>query len=152
VADPAVRRRLTRQPIDAAAALAAVASRSAGASVLFLGTVRDAQAGRAVTGIDYSAYEAMAERAIARIESELETATPGLRVAIVHRLGALAVGEASVAIAASSPRRAAAQEAARVALERVKREVAIWKRERYADGTTAWREEEPLPTGRSAAR
>jgi molybdopterin synthase catalytic subunit len=108
--------------------------------------VRDRHGGREVVGIDYSGYEPMAERALARIEEELAAATPGLRVAIVHRLGALAVGEASVAIAASSPRRAAAQEAARLALERIKREVPVWKRERYADGSSAWREEEPLPT------
>ena len=138
------RSRLTRAPLDPSAALAAVADRSAGASTLFLGTVRDRHAGREVEGIDYSAYEPMAERVLARIEAELEAATPGLRLAIVHRLGSLAVGEASVAIAASSPRRAAAQEAAKVALERVKREVPIWKRERYADGSSAWREEEKL--------
>jgi molybdopterin synthase catalytic subunit len=140
------RSRLTRAPIDPAAALAAVANASAGATVLFLGTVRDRHEGREVAGIDYSGYEPMAERALARIEEELAHATPGLRIAIVHRLGALAVGEASVAIAASSPRRAAAQEATKLALERVKREVPVWKRERYADGTSAWREEEPLPS------
>lgn len=112
--------------------------------MLFLGTVRDQHEGRAVAGIDYSAYEPMAERALQRIAAELESVTPGLRVAIVHRLGSLAVGDASVAIAASSPRRGGAQEATRVALERVKREVPIWKRERYADGGTAWREEEAL--------
>lgn len=147
----AERERLTRAPIDPSSALASVRSGSAGASVLFLGTVRDLHEGRAVVGIDYSAYEAMATRAIARIESELEAATPGLRVAIVHRLGALTVGDASVAIAASSPRRGAAQEATRIALERVKREVPVWKRERYADGGSAWREEEslfpPAPAG-----
>jgi molybdopterin synthase catalytic subunit len=148
VADRHERPRLTRQPIDVTAALAAVADPAAGATALFLGTVRDAHAGRAVVGIDYSGYEPMAERAIARIESELEAATPGLRVAIVHRLGVLRVGDASVAIAASSPRRGAAQEAARVALERVKREVPIWKRERYGDGSSAWREEEPLAASR----
>jgi molybdopterin synthase catalytic subunit len=143
-ADGGERARLTRAPIDPAAALAVVAAPSAGATVLFLGTVRDRHDGRAVVAIDYSGYESMAERLLARIEAELEAATPGLRVAIVHRLGALAVGDASIAIAASSPRRAAAQEAAKTALERVKREAPIWKRERYADGTEAWREEEPL--------
>ena len=125
-------------------ALAAVTNRAAGASVLFLGTVRDRHDGREVAGIDYSAYEPMAERALARIAAELEAATPGLRVEIVHRLGALTVGEASVAIAASSPRRDVAREAVRVALERVKSEVPIWKRERYVDGGAVWREEEPL--------
>jgi molybdopterin synthase catalytic subunit len=138
------RSRLTRAPIDPAAALAMVAAPSAGATVLFLGTVRDRHDGREVVEIDYSGYEPMAERALARIEEELAAETPGLRVAIVHRLGALAVGDASVAIAASSPRRAAAQEAAKLALERVKREVPVWKRERYADGSSAWREDETL--------
>lgn len=108
--------------------------------------MRDRHDGREVAGIDYSGYEPMAERALARIEEELADATPGLRIAIVHRLGALAVGEASVAIAASSPRRSTAQEATKLALERVKREVPVWKRERYADGSSAWREEEPLAT------
>lgn len=135
---------LAREPLDAAAVIAAVASSAAGATVLFLGTVRDHHDGRQVTGIEYSAYELMAETAVARIVRELESATPGLHLAIVHRLGELTVGEASVAIAASSPRRVAAQEAARIALERVKSEVPIWKRERYADGNIAWREEEPL--------
>jgi len=144
VADTFERPRLLREPLDAALALAAIASPSAGATVLFLGTVREMHAARAVVGIDYSGYEPMAESALARIEAELEAATPGLRVAIVHRLGLLGVGEASIAIAASSPHRAAAQEAARIALERVKREVPIWKRELYADGTSTWREEEPL--------
>lgn len=124
--------------------LKAVADLSSGARTLFLGTVRDRHDGRAVVGIDYSGYEPMAESALARIELELEAATPGLRVVILHRLGELAVGEASVAIAASSPRRGAAQEAVRTALERVKREAPIWKRERYADGGEAWREEEGL--------
>ena len=119
------RGRLTRAPLDPAAALAVVAHPSAGASTLFVGTVRERHAGREVEGIDYSAYEAMAERVLARIEAELEAETPGLRVAIVHRLGALAVGEASIAIAASSPRREAAQAAAKIALERVKREAPI---------------------------
>ena len=111
--------------------------------MLFLGTVRDNHAGRRVVGIDYSAYGAMAETRIATIERELAAAAEGLALRIVHRTGALGVGEASIAIAAASPRRDAAFEAARRALERVKREVPIWKLERYDDGSSAWREEEP---------
>ena len=131
---------LTRSPIDAAALLAEVAARGRGATVLFLGTVRDRQAGRAVAGIDYAAYEPMAERVLAAIERELDAGGEGLALRIVHRLGALAVGEASIAIAAAAPRRDAAFAAARRALERVKREAPIWKLERYADGGSAWRE------------
>jgi molybdopterin synthase catalytic subunit len=136
--------RLLRAPLDPQPLLAAVAVRARGATVLFLGTVRDAHAGHEVVGIDYSAYEAMAEATLARIERELEAEHDGLALRIVHRLGALAPGEASIAIAAAAPRRAAAFDAARRALERVKREAPIWKLERYADGTCAWREEEPL--------
>jgi molybdopterin synthase catalytic subunit len=86
----------------------------------------------------------MAEATLARIERELAAEHPELAVRIVHRLGALAAGEASIAIAAASPRRDAAFAAARRALERVKREAPIWKLERYADGGESWREEEPL--------
>ena len=75
---------------------------------------------------------------------ELAAEADELAVRIVHRLGALAVGEASIAIAAASPRRDAAFHAARRALERVKAEAPIWKLERYADGGSTWREEEPL--------
>jgi len=79
-----------------------------------------------------------------QIISELEASEPGLRVAIVHRLGEIPVGEASVAIAVSSPHRDAAYAASRTALERLKQEVPIWKREHYADGESVWREEESL--------
>ena len=135
---------LTGEPIDSQALVSQVASRSRGASVLFLGTVRDTHAGRPVVGIDYSGYESMAESTLARIERELEAEHPDLAVRFVHRLGALVAGEASIAIAAASPRRDAAFDAARRALERVKREAPIWKLERYADGSSSWREEEPL--------
>jgi molybdopterin synthase catalytic subunit len=136
--------RLSDQPLDPAALLAEVADGARGASALFVGTVRDAHAGRRVVGIDYSAYAAMAERVLERIERELAAEHPGLALRILHRTGALGVGEASIAIAAAAPRREAAFAAARAALERVKREAPIWKLERYADGTTSWREEEPL--------
>jgi len=135
---------LTNGPLESERLLADVASAARGATVLFLGTVRDRHEGREVIGIEYSAYEAMAERVLARIEAELAAEAPELTVRIVHRLGALAVGEASIPIAAASPRRDAAFGAARRALERVKAEAPIWKRERYADGSAEWREVEPL--------
>jgi molybdopterin synthase catalytic subunit len=85
----------------------------------------------------------MAERRLAALAGELEEAH-GARVAVVHRLGILGPGEASVVIATAAPHRAAAYAASRECLERLKREVPVWKREQYADGTAAWREEEPL--------
>jgi len=106
--------------------------------------VRDHHAGRPVAKLTYSAYRPMALAGLRRIVTDLEASGPGLRAAIVHRLGEVPVGEASVVIAISSPHRAAAYEASRTALERLKAEIPIWKREHYADGEAAWREEEPL--------
>ncbi len=139
-----VRAELTEAPIEVARAVAAVSAPSRGAVLVFLGTVRDSHQGRRVERLTYSAYRAMAEERLLRIVDELEAAGDDLALAIVHRLGEVAVGEASVAIAAASPHRAAAYEASREALERLKHEVPIWKREHYGDGGTAWREEESL--------
>jgi molybdopterin synthase catalytic subunit len=146
VADPPSRLRvaLTDGPIRVEDAVAAVAAPSRGAVLLFLGSVRDTHRGRSVERLTYSAYRSMAAERLARIVREIETAGDDLALAIVHRLGEVAAGEPSVAIAAASPHRAAAYEASREALERLKREVPIWKREHYADGEAAWREEEPL--------
>lgn len=139
--------RLVDEPIDAAAVERSVRATDCGAVLLFLGTVRDHHAGRAVHGLDYSAYRPMAEQALRRIVASIEgEADAPLRLAIVHRLGDVPIGEASVAIAAASPHRDAAYQASRTALERLKREVPIWKREHYASGDLVWREEEPLGT------
>jgi molybdopterin synthase catalytic subunit len=135
---------LTDGPIDTGRAVAAVSGPSRGAVVVFLGTVRDHHAGRPVAKLTYSAYRPMALEGLRRIVADLEAGHENLRAAIVHRLGEVPVGEASVAIAIGSPHRAAAYEASRTALERLKAEIPIWKREHYADGEAAWREEEPL--------
>ncbi len=140
----AMRAALVEAPIDAAALTASVSGARRGAVVLFLGTVRDHHQGRAVLGIEYSGYRPMALERLQRIIDELEGQDCELRLAITHRLGELAPGEASVAIAAASPHRAAAYAASRTALERLKAEVPVWKRERYADGERRWREEESL--------
>jgi molybdopterin synthase catalytic subunit len=92
----------------------------------------------------------MAQARLREIASRLELRHPGTRVAIVHRLGELMVGEPSVVIAVASPHREAAYAANREALERLKTEVPIWKREHYADGESRWREEEPLATDEKA--
>ncbi len=131
-------------PIDVDRVIREVENPGCGAVVLFLGTVRDHHAGRKVERLTYSAYRRMADDALARIVSDLEAANPGLKAAIVHRLGDVPVGEPSVVIAIASAHRAAAYDASRTALERLKAEVPIWKREHYADGDVAWREEEPL--------
>ena len=133
-------------PIDVDRAVRSVEAPGFGAVVVFLGTVRNHHAGRAVEKLTYSAYRKMAADTLAKIVSDLEAL--GTRVAIVHRLGEVPVGEASVVIAVGSPHRAAAYEASRTALERLKAEAPIWKREHYAEGEAVWREEEalyPLP-------
>jgi molybdopterin synthase catalytic subunit len=135
---------LVDEPIDVAAVERRVAAWRCGAVLLFLGTVRDRHQGRPVRLLTYTAYRPMALKTLKRITDELEAATQSLRVEIVHRLGDVPVGEASVLIAVASPHRQAAYEASREALERLKREVPIWKREHYDDGEVAWREEEPL--------
>ena len=139
--------RLVETPINVSAVRSRIEDASCGAVVLFLGNVRDSHAERRVEGITYSAYRSMAAERLATIESELEASFGGARLAIVHRLGRLEVGETSVVIGASSPHRAAAYEASRIALERLKAEVPIWKKEHYADGDTRWREDEPLGEG-----
>jgi molybdopterin synthase catalytic subunit len=135
---------LTDGPIDTGQAVAAVSSPGRGAVVIFLGTVRDHHAGRPVEKLTYSAYNTMALEGLRRIVTDLESANENLRAAIVHRLGEVPVGEPSVVIAIASPHRAAAYDASRTALERLKAEIPIWKREHYADGGAEWREVEPL--------
>ena len=130
--------------IDIAAAADAVTSGDCGATALFVGTVRNHHRGREVTKILYDAYRPMAGAALEKIAEELERNEDARRVHIVHRLGELGVGESSVVIAVSSSHREAAFRICRLALERLKREVPIWKREFYAGGASVWREEEPL--------
>jgi molybdopterin synthase catalytic subunit len=124
--------------IDPVALTSAVADPGAGATGLFLGTVRNSSDGRPVTGIDYDAYLAMAERELSAIATEAGHRFGACAIAIVHRIGHLAVGEVSVGIAVSHERRAPAFAATRYAIEEIKRRVPIWKREHYADGTRQW--------------
>ena len=136
--------RLVTGPIDVEDVRRRVADPACGAVVLFLGDVRNSHEDRPVDGITYTAYEAMAEERLRTIEDELQRSSEGAKVAIVHRLGRLDVGETSVAIAVSAPHRAAGYAASRSALERLKAEVPIWKKEHYLDGGERWREEEAL--------
>ena len=129
---------LTRSPLDVAGITARVAHDGAGASSVFVGTVRDLNAGKGVLRIDYEAYEPMAARELAAVAAEVAERHAGVRVAIEHRLGTLALGEASVVVAASHPHRAPAIAACSEAIELLKRRVPIWKREYFADGTVDW--------------
>lgn len=133
-----MRTAIVDHPLDPTALLAEVASTAAGAATLFVGTVRDVNDGRAVTGIDYSAYRAMAERELAAIVGEAEERFATARIVVEHRVGSLRLGEASIVIAVSHARRAAAMDAQRFVIEEVKKRLPIWKREHYADGTREW--------------
>lgn len=130
--------RLIRESIDVARLVSAVSDDACGAAAVFIGTVRHQNDGRPVEGIEYTAYEAMADAELERVIGEVKARHPGLRVAVLHRLGLLRVGEASVAIACVHPHRAPALDACRYVIEELKRRVPIWKRELYTDGTREW--------------
>ena len=129
---------LTREPINSERLLARVTTPAAGAVVLFLGTVREFTAGRQTAALDYDCYPEMAEQKLAELEAEARRRWPLVEVALVHRLGRLELAEASVAVAVSSPHRAAAFDAGRWLIDTLKEVVPIWKRENWADGTTEW--------------
>lgn len=128
--------RVHPDPLDSEAITASVENDGAGALVTFVGVVRDNARGRAVTWLDYEAYPEAAEKMLARIGDEMRAKWPVLKVAIEHRTGKLAIGEASVVIAVSSAHRDAAFKASAYAIERIKEIVPIWKKEFYEDGET----------------
>lgn len=130
--------RLTREPIDYHALTEQVRRADCGAVALFLGTVREVTEGRVTTALDYEAYPGMAEKKLGQIEAETRERWPIGDIALIHRLGHLDLGDISVAVAVSCPHRAAAFEACRYAIDRLKQIVPIWKKENWADGTTEW--------------
>jgi molybdopterin synthase catalytic subunit len=130
--------RLTDLPLDPAAALAAAVSPADGAGLLFVGVVRAENEGRPVLGVRYDAYQTMAERVLRDIAGEAATRLGSDRLAVHHRTGELAVGEASVLVAVASPHRAEAFDAARYVIDEIKRRLPVWKQERYADGDVEW--------------
>jgi molybdopterin synthase catalytic subunit len=124
--------RLVHQPIDLAAL--AAAGPGDGAVCLFVGVVRDHNGGRRVLRLEYEAYEEMALPLMEKIAAEARERWHVTDMRIVHRLGRLEIGEASVAVAAASPHRGEAFEACRYAIDTLKATVPIWKKEFYADG------------------
>ena len=126
--------RVVDRPLELAEVLRAVESPGRGGVVTFTGTVRDETHGRRVLRLHYEAYVPMAERVLAAIGAELEQ-RHGASVAIVHRVGTLAPGEAAVVIACAAPHRAAAFRACEQAIERLKEDAPIWKREEFEDGS-----------------
>jgi molybdopterin synthase catalytic subunit len=133
---------LTERAIDERGAAEALDARGAGAVVTFAGRVRDRSGDRSVTKLEYEAYPEMAEGIFAQIGDEAKSRFEIRDIVIHHRTGSLAVGEVSVAIAVSAEHRAAAFEACRYAIDRLKQIAPIWKKEYSPDGAV-WVENRP---------
>lgn len=129
---------LTHETIRIDTLLAEVQGPVRGGTCVFLGTVRNGPDEGGVTGIEYSAYDAMAEAEIGRMLAEARDRWPEARVALRHRLGMIPAGEASIGIAAAAPHREEAFAACRYVIEAVKQRLPIWKKEVRVDGTTTW--------------
>jgi molybdopterin synthase catalytic subunit len=125
-------------PIDVTALIAEVADHANGATLVFIGTVRETNDGRAVSGMEYSSYRTMAARELAAIANEAGERFGTTSIGIEHRIGVLELGEASVAIAVAHPHRGEAYDASRFIIEQLKQRVPIWKLEHYVDGTREW--------------
>ena len=130
--------RLQSEPIDVGALLSTVGTDASGAIDIFVGTTRNNADGKIVSSLEYEAYEGMAEKELANIVQEARSRWPVNDVAVVHRLGRVPVGEASVAIAVSSSHRLEAFNACKFIIDTLKERVPIWKRETFADGTVEW--------------
>lgn len=125
------------KPLSVAECLAAVGDPAAGGTALFVGTVRDADDGRPVTALEYSAHPS-AETVLGEVAAAVGRAEPVTALAVVHRVGSLVVGDLAVVVAAAAPHRAEAFAAARRLIEDVKAHVPIWKHQTFADGTDEW--------------
>jgi molybdopterin synthase catalytic subunit len=129
---------MTADVIEPAAVLGRVGSDADGAAVLFLGTVRNENENRAVTGMRYDAFIEMATPVLRLIAEEAAALCGSDRIAVVHRVGELGIGAVSVAIAVSAPHRADAFDASRYIIEQIKQRLPVWKHEHYVDGPAQW--------------
>jgi len=145
-AAPRLRVRLVGEPIDAGRLAAEIRTDQDGAVASFVGVVRAASAGSPVLGLDYEAYLPMAERELFRIASLVASRHPVTSLTMVHRVGSLAVGEVSVAVAAAAPHRRPAIAACAEAIEILKHDLPVWKREHHPDGAV-WVDARELDPG-----
>src|SRR5271167_2220163 len=136
--------KLVKAPIDVPALHQLVRGAEDGAIVIFDGFVRNESHGRATKYLEYEAYEPMALGKMREIGAQLHQKFTIHRVAMVHRLGRLEIGETSILIAVSAPHRAAAFDACRYAIDTLKKTVPIWKKEYFEDGAV-WAQGEPFP-------
>ena len=130
--------RVQEEPLSLDEVAGMVADPAAGAVCIFSGTVRDHSDAGEVTGLTYEAWHDLAEGRIRELADEILERWPARRVAIVHRIGELSVGETSVIVAVSAPHRADAFDACRHGIERLKEDVPIWKKEGLASGDARW--------------
>lgn len=135
---------LTTAPIDTAALLRETEDPRCGALVVFEGVVRDHHEGEGVAAMTYTAYEPVAERVLAAIEAEARQRFGVEQCRVVHRLGHLAIGEASVAVVVRAAHRGDAYEASRYVIDTLKARVPIWKQDHLADGTHRYQDGTPL--------
>lgn len=124
-------------PLSVDEVLAAVTDPAAGGLVVFVGTVRDADGGRAVDALGYTAHPAAEDRMRAVAES-VAVRFPAVALAAVHRVGDLVVGDLAVVVAAACPHRGEAFDAARALIDELKETVPIWKHQLFADGGDEW--------------
>jgi molybdopterin synthase catalytic subunit len=136
MSDPLVAIRET--PISIDEVVAHVRHGGAGGICVFVGTVRDASEGTSVVKLEYEAYAAMAVAEMTRVAKQVAEQVAGVRLALVHRIGSLEVGEMAVACAASAPHREEAFRACRMLIDLTKARVPIWKREHQAGEKTRW--------------
>jgi len=134
---------LTNEPIDYHSLTERVRSDQAGAVLLFLGTVREMTDNRQTIALDYEAYPDMALAEMLKIADEAAEQWPIIHQGIVHRLGHLALGEISIAVAVSCPHRDAAYAAGRFLIDELKCRVPVWKKENWSDGSTEWVHPDP---------
>lgn len=133
---------LSEAPLDVDEVVRRVAGPDTGGVVTFVGQVRDEARGRAIERLEYEAYAGMAERELEKIADEAAGRWPGARVAIAHRTGVLAIGDAAVVVVAAAPHRGEAFDACRFSIDRLKERVPIWKKEVATDGAY-WVEDHP---------
>jgi molybdopterin synthase catalytic subunit len=147
-----MRTAIVTHPIDPSSLLRECANHRNGATILFLGTVRDVNDGQPVTALDYSAYGSMAERELSAIVAEAASRWHTDDIVVEHRTGELDLGDVSVAIVVAHPHRGPAYDASRYVIEELKKRLPIWKREHYAGGQQEWVANAESASSRANAR
>ncbi len=137
---------ITRTTIDIQRLITFVTTPETGGIDIFIGSTRNHSGGRKVLALEYESYEPMALNVMQSLEADTHKRWPLQRIAIVHRIGKIAIGEASVVIAVSSAHRKEAFEACRFIIDELKKIVPIWKREYFADGSVEWSGQSAMPT------